>query len=48
MHEYKNEKLKIKVEKARTAQIPSAKGGTKKLSSMIEQIEIAAQKRWYV
>jgi hypothetical protein len=48
MHDLKNEKLKVKIEKAGTARIPSAKGGTKKLSSMIKKIEIAAEKRRYV
>jgi hypothetical protein len=37
--------LKEKVEKAEIAYTASTKGGTKILSSMIEQIQIAAQKR---
>jgi len=43
-----NEKLLVKRIKDEIARLTSAMGGTKKLSSMIEQIEIAAENRWYV
>jgi len=40
--------LKRKIIKAVIAQISSRPGGTKNLSSMIEQVEIAVEKRRYV